>query len=188
MSKQELEICLQLKNAATVRKFLDKNAAKFSYENRQIDTYFDSETTGWTKNADGHTPIDFWFRMREENGVASLNFKDFSRTGRPDIANCTEFESMISTSHDVKKILEYLGFTPAVVVNKVRRAYKFCDSEIAIDSVVDLGEYIEIEYYGDLSDVDEIKDFLNSALTKIGAKTDEYDQLGYPYRLLMKKP
>ncbi|MCL2280300.1 class IV adenylate cyclase [Candidatus Saccharibacteria bacterium] len=186
MSKQELEIQLPLKNVDAVRKFLDKNA-EFSYENHQIDTYFDSEVTGWTKNASGQASIDFWLRVREENNVASLNFKDFSRNRRSDIASCAEFESVISAPHDVQKILECLGFTPAVVVDKVRRAYKFCDTEIAIDSVVGLGDYIEIEYYGDLLDVDEIKNLLNSILAKIGAKTGQHDQLGYPHRLLIKK-
>ncbi|MCL2451877.1 class IV adenylate cyclase [Candidatus Saccharibacteria bacterium] len=186
MTKQELEICLPLKNIGIVRKFLDKNA-EFSYENHQVDTYFDSKTTAWTKKVDGKNPVDFWLRIREEGDVASINFKDFSRSHRSDIASCTEFESIVSKPSDAKKILGCLGFAPAVVVDKVRRAYKFHDVEIALDRVMDLGDYIEIEYYGDKSDVDEIRQLLNLRLLEINAETGEYDEFGYPYLMLMKK-
>jgi predicted adenylyl cyclase CyaB len=186
MSKQEVEICFPLKNVAAVRTFLDKNA-KFSYENRQIDTYYDSAATGWTKSVDSQNPIYFWLRVREEGDVASINFKDFSRDHRTDVASCAEFESVVQNPHDVKQILEQLSFTPVVTVDKTRRAYKFRDAEIVLDNIVGLGDNIEIEYYGDQSDVDEIRGYLHAILTEIGAEIGEKDTLGYPHRLLMKQ-
>jgi predicted adenylyl cyclase CyaB len=186
MSKQEIEIGFSLKNIEAVQKFLDKHG-EFSYENNQIDTYFDSDATGWTKNVGADTPINFWLRVRQEGDTASINFKDFSSSRRADIASCVEFESIVNKPEDIKQILERLNFTPVIVVNKIRRAYRLRDIEIALDKVKDLGDYIEVEYYGELTDEDEIKKLLNSVIAEIGADVDEPHGLGYPHMLLLKK-
>jgi adenylate cyclase class 2 len=185
MAKQEIEIKLPLLNARAVTKYLDEHA-KFAYENHQIDTYYDSKQTGWTKHLDGQRPIDFWLRVREENDRASLNFKDYSGNRRHDVSSCAEFESIVAAPADVKNILERAGFFVAAIVDKTRRAYRYRDYEIAIDKVKNLGDYIEIEYYGSADDVEKIKDGLNLALAEIGAKTGAQDLFGYPYLLMMK--
>jgi len=183
MSKNEIEIKLPLKNLGEVAKFLDKHG-EFSYENHQIDTYYDDNNLTWTGRLDGKTPIDFWLRVREEGEKSSLNFKNYTCLRRADVSSCAEFESDIAKPNDVKNILQELNYQVIAIVDKIRRAYKFHDCEIALDSVENLGDFIEIEYYGTEENVNEICDLLNSVRKEIGAKTGSQDNLGYPYLLM----
>ena len=116
-----------------------------------------------------------------------MNLKDYTDTRRSDVSSCVEYESGVDDSEDVKQIICAMGFFPAVTVDKIRRAYKFDSCEIVLDSVKDLGDFIEAEYYGDEDNVYTVVKVLRSTLQEIGAETEATDSLGYPYLLLMKQ-
>lgn len=185
MAKIEIEYKYELKNAADVIKFLDKNA-ELKYESHQIDTYYDSGATGYTKDLENGRRIDLWLRVREENGKASVNFKDWGISGNT--GYCDELESEISEPKDVKNIFGRMGFSPVAVVDKLRRAYKYGDAEISIDRVKSLGDFIELEYYGSGNDVEKAQSLLLEKLQQIGAAVaDEADDRGYPYWLIERQ-
>jgi adenylate cyclase class 2 len=185
MAKTEIEYKYKLKNADELVKFLDKTA-KLKYVSRQVDTYYDSDATGYTKDLENGRRIDLWLRLREEGSRASVNFKDWSVGDNK--GYCDEFESSIDAPADIKQIFERMGFTPATVVDKQRRAYEYKDTEIFVDRVKDLGDFIEIEYYGGGEDIAAAQKLLKNVLREIGAKVEpEEDHRGYPYHLIARK-
>ncbi|MDR3125645.1 MAG: class IV adenylate cyclase [Candidatus Nomurabacteria bacterium] len=183
MAKIEIESKYELKNTQKVVKFLDKNA-KLKYESRQIDTYFDSPAVGYTTDLENGRRIDYWLRLREEDSQSSVNFKDWSISDN--IGYCDEFESAVESATDVKTIFGRMGFKPVAVVDKTRRAYAYKDFEVSIDIVKELGDYIEIEYYGNSDDIKKVQSQIGQILTEIGAKTAPEDHRGYPYHLIAR--
>ncbi|MDR1032938.1 MAG: class IV adenylate cyclase [Candidatus Nomurabacteria bacterium] len=183
MAKIEIEYKYPLKNPDAVVGFLDKKA-KLKYESHQVDTYFDSETVGYSKDLENGRRIDQWLRVREEDGKASINFKDYGISDND--GYCTELESDIAEPADVKGIVERMGFLPAAVVDKKRRAYAYKGAEVAVDTVADLGSFIEVEYYGENEDIDQAKKLLEGILDEVGAKLGDRDKVGYPYHLIKK--
>jgi len=182
MAKIEIEYKYELENTDEVIKFLDKNA-KLKYASHQIDTYYDSESVGYTEDLENGRRIDLWLRVREEGDRASINFKDWSISDNA--CYCEELESNVSDPKDVKGIFERMHFAPVIVVDKARRVYEFGDTEISIDQVKDLGDYIELEYYGKEKDVRRAQKSLKDRIGQIGAKVaDQEDDKGYPYWLI----
>jgi adenylate cyclase class 2 len=185
MVKIEIESKYELKNAVQVVKFLDKNG-KLKYQSHQVDTYFDSPAVGYTSDLENGRRIDLWLRVREENDKSSVNFKDWSISDG--LGYCKELESAVENATDVKNIFKRMGFDSAAVVDKTRRAYKYKDFEVSIDIVKELGDYIEIEYYGDSSDLKKIQNQAEQILAEIGAKTaPNQDHRGYPYHLIARE-
>jgi adenylate cyclase class 2 len=182
MSKIEIEYKYKLHNTKEVVKSLDEKA-KLKYESHQIDTYYDSAATGYTRDLEKGRRIDLWLRVREEGDQASVNFKDWSISENDGF--CTELESSIGEPGDVKGIFERMGFEPVAVVDKTRRAYKYKDVEISIDVVKELGDFIEIEYYGESDDTDMAQKMLKEILAEIDAKVEpDQDKRGYPYHMI----
>jgi predicted adenylyl cyclase CyaB len=183
MAKIEIEYKYPLLNSDAVVKFLDKNA-ELKYQSHQIDTYYDSESVGYYKDLENGRRIDYWLRVREEGDKASINFKDWSISDNDGF--CTELESAVAEPADVKGIVERMGFAPAAVVDKKRRAYAYKDVEIAVDTVADLGSFIEVEYYGESDDMKQAQKLLEQVLSEIGADLGAEDKVGYPYHLIKK--
>jgi adenylate cyclase class 2 len=72
-------------------------------------------------------------------------------------------------------------------VNKRRRNYSYKDTTISIDEVEDLGNFIEIEFEGDMNNESEVKEYLQSVLREIRAEVSEQLFKGYPHLLLEKQ-
>lgn len=175
--KIEVEIKFPLLNEKEVLEYLDNNA-KFKYEARQIDEYFNAPHRDFTSKP----RIYEWLRLRNSNGKCSFNYKDYSHE-----VYCDEYETEISSYEHLELILKAMNFKSLVVVDKHRKAYDFEDVEVSIDTVADLGGYIEIEYKGNNENIEEIRKHLFNILERISAKTGELDKKGYPYELLIKK-
>jgi adenylate cyclase class 2 len=85
----------------------------------------------------------------------------------------------------MRKILLALNFRPIVTVDKTRRRWVFEDYEVALDKVVGLGDFVEVEYKGSMvvdpkTTTKEMVVFLkNNGCGKI-----ELNNGGYPMLLL----
>ena len=53
------------------------------------------------------------------------------------------------SEEEMKKILESLGFKPVAVVRKRRRYYRIGDVIVSLDSVEELGNFVEVECIGE---------------------------------------
>jgi adenylate cyclase class 2 len=175
----EIEVKFPLLNPDEVLDWLSKNA-EFKYESRQIDEYFNAPY----RNFFAGERVDDWLRLRsEDSGKCSINYKHWYQT-ETESFYCDENESEVSSADDMRRILTSLQFAPVIKLDKLRRAFRLGDAEIAVDEVEGLGFFIEAEHYGPGTDKEKIKRDLIAAIKKTGAKTGPEDHRGYPYHLL----
>ncbi len=179
----EIELKFPLKNAQDVIDFLTKNA-EFTHEKSQHDVYYNHPSKDFLTDNDN---VNEWLRIRVSGDEAEINYKDWQPHEAKVKTHCTEYETTVSSYDQLSKILTALDFKKMIEVKKNRKSWNYKDTEISIDSVYDLGEFIEIEYKGSLSDIEEAREHLFEVIKTISAETEELDLKGYPYLLLKAK-
>jgi adenylate cyclase class 2 len=124
-------------------------------------------------------------RLRDAEGNCSLNYKKwhYDTDGRSN--HCDEYETEISDIQQFRNVFKVLGFKTLVTVDKVRKSWNYQDYEISMDSIKDLGDFVEIEYKGEGSPdpkktTNEMIEFLKSQ--NVGKIERNY--LGYLFQLL----
>ena len=85
-------------------------------------------------------------RIRQSDGMAILTYKgprigSISKTRIEQEVHVSDYSSLLA-------VLEYLGFSKAGAVVKVRQKYNLNDIEISLDTVEDLGTFVELEKMG----------------------------------------
>lgn len=180
---KEIEIKFPLLNSDEVISFLKKNA-KLKYENRQVDKYYDLPHRSFVAEPN---KIREWLRLRDSDGKKSFNYKIWNQVNDVEKAYADEYETKIESIEVVEAILKAIDIKPLIVVDKQRQVWDFKDVEVNIDRVVDLGDFIELEYEGEIEDVMEVRKMLYNMIDELGAKTGKQDTRGYPYELLIKK-
>jgi len=178
----EIELKLPLHNAKELMASLN-GRAKFEYEASQHDAYYNAPHRDFLADKDN---VNEWLRIRLAGDRAQVNYKDFQPHDSKTKTHCIEHEADVSSAEQLTRILAALDFVKLVDVKKTRRVWMYKDVEVSIDAVEDLGDYIELEYKGNLRDVDAARDYLFAVLKEIGAETGELDQRGYPYLVLEK--
>lgn len=132
----EVEVKARLINRKEVFEKLQSIGCVWSTELHQIDDIFTPVTTVFPPPKG--EPV---LRIRNENGKYILTLK-INQTSRQD---CIEHEVEISDGEEMDKIIKLLGFRDDVTVDKKRIKTKFKDIEVVLDTVKDLGEFIEAE-------------------------------------------
>lgn len=179
MKDIEIEIQVKIEKDETLKKFLEEKA-KFVSEDRQQDEYF----TPAHKNFTTAKPIEEWFRIRDENGKHSINYKRWHyENGIGQYAD--EYETEIKDKDTARKIFTALDLKPVVKVDKIRKKYFYKDYEIALDNVKGLGNFVEIEYKGEKrADHKIITAEMIEFLKTMNCGTIELNNGGYPMLLL----
>ena len=117
------------------------------------------------------------FRIRKQGGRIILTMK-YRASTRP--RDNYELETDISNEADIIQILNRLGYSPGVCINKTRRIASYKDMEICIDKVEALGTYIEVEKMTeDNVDVDKVQDYLWHQLLELGIREGDRETKGY---------
>lgn len=178
----EIELKLPLLNGSEVAKFLTKNGT-FKFEAFQHDVYYNAPNRNFLENSDN---VNEWFRVRIANGKAQVNYKDWQPHESKIKTHCNEFETNVDSFEQLSEILNALNFMKLIDVKKTRKAWDYMDAEVSIDSVEGLGDFIEIEYKGEIENVEDARKHLFKILKKLAARTKELDIRGYPYLLLEK--
>ena len=177
----EIEIQVNVENPKPLMEFL-KDSGNFQSEKHQIDEYLSPAHRDFINTR----PVTEWLRLRDANGKCSINYKNWhlDEDGRSNY--CDEFETKIENIEQVRKILSVLNFKPVTTVDKLRKIYTYKDYEIAIDSIVGLGDFVEIEYIGENEKADpkEITREMVEFLKKIGCGKITRNYVGYPFLLL----
>ncbi len=180
----EVEIQVNVENIKPLIEFLKKNGS-FLAEKHQADEYFSPAH----KNFLGVRPVAEWLRLRDANGKYSINYKNWHFDENGKSYYCDEFETEIESIDKLKKILSVLNFKSIAIVDKLRKIWTYKDYEIAIDSVKNLGDFVEVEYVGKNEKIDpkkitaEMIDFLKKA----GCGKIIRNYVGYPFLLLFPK-
>lgn len=178
---REIEIQVKIEKKEKLLEFLKKEG-KFVFEKHQIDEYFSPISDDFLKKR----PVKNWLRLRNADRKYSINYKNwhFDKSGKSNF--CDEYETKVEDLGQMKKILEALKFESIVVVDKIRKIWNYGDYEIAIDSIKNLGDFVEIEYKSNNKDVDpkKITDVMIEFLKKIGVGKIERNYVGYPFMML----
>lgn len=179
----EIELKFPLLNFQEVEKKLNL-LGKFKYESYQSDYYLNPPHRNFLENKDN---VCEWLRLRKSNNKVQINYKDWLPHNQKIKTHCTEYETNIDSFDNFYNILKALNFTDLVTVEKTRKVWNVDDVEVSADIVTGLGEFIELEYKGNLEDIDEARNYLFTFLDKLNAKTQEMDLKGYPFLLLEKQ-
>jgi len=180
----EIEIHVRIEKVSKLMEFLKKNG-KFQSEKQQIDEYF----TPAHRDFLSVRPITEWLRLRAAGSKYSITYKNWKVDKDGKTYSCDEYETGLGDLEQLRKILTALDFKSIVTVDKLRSTWIYQDYEVAIDSVKNLGEYVEIEYIGkdEQADPKSVTREMVGLLKKIGCGTITRDYLGYPFELLFPK-
>jgi len=163
---------------------LKKNAC-FESKKHQIDEYF----VPAHRNFINVRPAKEWLRLRNTDGVYSVNYKNWhiNKVGKGHY--CDEYETRIQDQDQMKKIFKALDLKPIVTVSKQRENWIYKDYKISIDSVSGLGDFVEVEYIGREKDVEpeKITEEMIEFLKGIGCGKIKRNYRGYPFLLLFPK-
>lgn len=180
-NNQEIEIQVNMEDSSSLLNFL-KTKGNFKHEVRQIDRYFSPANNSFLAKR----PVSRWLRLRQTDKGCSFNYKNwyFGKEGKSNY--CDEFETKIENIDAVEKILVALEFNNIVTVDKLRKIWTFGDYEIAVDSIKNLGDFVEIEYIGSDNEIDpkKVTDEMIKFLKEIGVGKITRNYVGYPFIML----
>ncbi len=163
----EVEVKAKLQNRAEVIKKLEALGCKFSEELHQVDDIYTPDTEIFPPPKG--TPV---LRIRQQNGVSIFTLK-VNQSSRQD---CIEHELKIDNKEEMEKIIKILGFKDDVTVEKTRIKTKYRDMEIVLDTVAQLGEFVEAEKMTDEPDPEirkSIQEELYAFLETLGISKED---------------
>lgn len=175
----EIEIKVKVENVESLISFL-KNNGKFIKEERQVDEYFSPAH----RNFLDIRPVKEWLRLREENGKFSLNYKNWHFDTEGKGSSCDEFETSFEKIEQVRKMFDTLNFHSLTKVDKTRKSWNYKNYEISVDSVANLGNFVEIEFNGMADDHKKITDEMVQFLKEMNVGKIQRNFQGYPFLLL----
>lgn len=185
MENIEIEIKIKIDEATYNRckSFLEKNAT-FINASGEVDQYFNLSHRDFVAT---EYPSE-WLRLREKNEKITLNYKHWYPENSPNATHCDELESSIWNADSFIKIFAAIGVVPLVKVAKNREKYIFKDEfEVSLDFVEELGYFIEIEYVGKSTSIEEANIQLREIAQALNVDLSQKDNRGYPYWMLERK-
>lgn len=186
MSLNNIEIEIRVELDSDAFSLLATNIArvgKLTKRVRQVDSYLTPRHRNFTEPA---FPFE-WLSIRERDGAFILNYKHFHPENVPVTDYCDEFEVRTTNGPELRKILSFLDFRNLVTVEKSRETYVLDDAfEIALDTVTDLGYFVEVEVLKDFGSIEAARGQLIEFCQRLNIDASKNDNRGYPY-LLMKK-
>ncbi|MFH0713917.1 MAG: class IV adenylate cyclase, partial [Candidatus Micrarchaeota archaeon] len=180
----EIEIKLEVdeNTLAKLRKTLEVNG-KFEKTATQVDEYF---TPAHKNFMDYDFPYE-WLSIRKRSGKTILNYKHFYPENKNPFTHCDEYDTFTDNGEQLKKTLVALNFRSLTIVEKKRDTYIYRGFEIAIDSVKNLGNFVEIEALDNSKGVTETRLALFAVAKELGLDITKTQIRGYPYLLMEKQ-
>ncbi len=135
----EVEVRAKVDSFRSIRERLN-DMARFMGSTHQADTIF-----GHPNFLDSESKViegGVISRIRESGDRKVLEFKEISRE-----RGGLELKHEITDPVKIKEFLEKLGFKEAFTINKVRETYLYRDFLVCLDTVEELGKFIEVEKF-----------------------------------------
>jgi adenylate cyclase class 2 len=156
-----------------VRDRLDALGAERIGSVTQIDTYYDAPHRDFAET-------DEALRVRREGDDGSTTRVTYkgplvetaSKTRR-------EIETGVADADRFDRVLDALGFSPAATVEKERERYALDGYTVTLDTVADLGEFVEIEREAAESAVGTVREGAVDRLRDLGLDPDEQIRTSY---------
>lgn len=169
----EVEMKLRADHGA-VRDALDDHGARSRGSITQRDTYYDAPTRDFADT-------DEALRIRREtNGgeeTTRLTYKgplvgEISKTRE-------EYETTVGDGEALTETLDALGFAPVETVEKERERFSLAEYAVTLDSVTDLGEFVEIETEAREEEIDAAREGVVATLESLGLDPAEEIRTSY---------
>jgi adenylate cyclase class 2 len=160
--------------------------ARFGEPNvsQQTDAYFNAPHRDFLAT----DPVSEWLSVRSRGNRTILNYKRFLPSKGPVFSHCEESETEVGDRVGLEKMLAALGFSALVTVEKRRESFLIHDEfEIALDSVTELGFFVEVEALKDFGGVEMTRKAVHALAESLGLDVAAADTHGYPWLLLKKK-
>ena len=179
----EIKLPLDEKGFARVRERLQK-MAKFIKSTSQVDDYF---TPAHRDFVAPKYPFE-WLSIRKRGDKFILNYKHFHPEEAEAKTHCDEFETEVGKADKLEKIFSSLNLRKLATIDKQRETYDLNgEFEIALDTVKELGHFIEIEAMKDMGGVAATRAKLLEFARFLGLDPANEDKRGYPFLLMRKK-
>ncbi|MDE5630501.1 MAG: class IV adenylate cyclase [Bacilli bacterium] len=176
----EIKIKLSEKEYKDLKILLDKQG-KFLKEIHQKDTYYSPSHRDFIAH---EYPYE-WLRIGERGNQIIVNYKHWYPEGASKNTHCDEYEVEIDDAVNMDKIFKVLDLKEIAVVDKNRITYCYLDKyEVALDTVEELGYFVEIEVKKyDASPIEEYEQLLKTAKA-LQLNLNDLDLRGYPYHII----
>lgn len=179
----ELKLSLTAKEFQTISEKLAK-IAKFAKSSHHIDDYFNTKKSSFLKPK---YPFE-WLTVRVRDGKTILNYKHWYPENTKYTTHCDEFETEVVSRDQIEKILFALKFEKFITVEKKRKTFIYDNAlEIAMDEVVGLGYFIEVETIKAFKTVVEARKSIVKFTKMLGLKRTKTVPGGYAAELMRRK-
>lgn len=161
----EVEIKIKIDDLQELDRKLRSIGAECIEEHEEIDTYYQHPCRDFRET-------DEALRVRIRNSNVKLTYKGPKLSTM--MKTRKEFEVSVSDFKNIDAMLKALGFKEVAKIRKHRRFFIYNDFKITLDSVNELGYYIEVEktiVSGE--DLDKAEEEIRSFITKIGLRPEE---------------
>jgi len=160
-----------------VRERLDALGAEDVGSVTQVDTYYDAPHRDFAET-------DEALRIRRERGERDGGAETSRVTYKGPLVESAsktrrEVETAVADGDRMDDILGALGFAPAAVVEKDRDRYVLDGYTVTLDTVADLGEFVEIEREATEADVETVREGATDRLRDLGLDPDEQIRTSY---------
>lgn len=181
MADTEIEIQTQVDDSAVLRAFLEANA-QFLGEAHQLDEYYSPPDRDFLSVR----PVNEWLRLRDADGKASMNYKNWYQGEDGRSQYCDEYETPLADIDQARKILFALKHRLLTKVDKTRASWRYQDYEVSLDHVEGLGDFVEVEFKGDVvgRNPSDINTQMIAFLKEHGCGKIRRNFVGYPFALL----
>ncbi|KKQ42871.1 MAG: hypothetical protein US60_C0011G0017 [Microgenomates group bacterium GW2011_GWC1_37_8] len=182
---QEIELKLPLapEQYRQIRVKLIKKT-KFIKSSHHIDDYYTPKHKSFLEPK---YPYE-WLTLRKRDGKVLLNYKHWYPENTKFTTHCDEYETEISSYESTRKMLKALNFEKIISVNKKRDVFEYkSDLEIALDEVLGLGHFIEVEAIKDFGSVDKARKEILKFTGSLGLKRTKTVPGGYAAELMRRR-
>ncbi len=183
MKSVEIELKFKVDSVDNLISFLKQNG-EFIGDKHQIDEYF----TPVHRNFIKARPVKEWLRIRTQGNKYFITYKNWHFEQDGTSHYCDEYETEVEDIEQMRKVFSAIDIKPVATVDKKRQLWHYGDFEISIDSVANLGDFIEIEYKGEARENDPehkgIRDEMITFLKEHDCGELKRNSQGYPFLLL----
>jgi adenylate cyclase class 2 len=173
---REIEIKFKAPDSAQILQHLQELGCVLSEPVTQHDTLYsyNGSTKEWdaVKGKVGQVVM----RIRRQGNTAVFNLKQQLTSEMDNI----ETETEVGDADAINKILGIIGYTPQVEVKKTRQKCKYNGYEICVDTVEQLGSFVEVEKLTD-DDADplQVRGEIFKVAGLLGLSPSDEEALGY---------
>jgi adenylate cyclase class 2 len=162
-----------------VRARLDELGAEPTGDVVQVDTYYDAPHREFAET-------DEALRVRREtrDGETTARMTYKGPLVEAESKTREEFETTVEDGETADAIFEHLGFSPAATVRKDRRFYRYDGYTVTLDTVEDVGEFVEVETETDESGVETAREGAYGVLRELGLDPENQTRTSYLGMLL----